>query len=70
MHAHSEFASSEMVYNQISCFLQEDGTTREGTRENNKNGAKLTILSPGAPGFILPKRKRRALVTRTCPLAQ
>lgn len=53
MHAHSEFASPEMVYNQISCFLQEDGTTREGTRENNKNGAKLTIFSPGAPVFIL-----------------
>ena len=33
--------------------MQEDGTTREGTRENNKNGAKLTILSPGAPRFIL-----------------
>lgn len=53
MPAHSEFASSEMVYNKISCLLQEDETTREGTRENNKNGAKLTILFPGAPCFIL-----------------
>lgn len=36
MHAHSEFASSEMVYNQISCFWLEDGTTREAREKTTK----------------------------------
>ena len=37
-----------MVYNQLSCcILTEDVTTREGTRENNKNDVKSTILSQG-----------------------
>ena len=47
-HFSTHRVSLGMVYNQLSCcILTEDVTTREGTRENNKNDVKSTILSQG-----------------------